>query len=383
LFVATTYCLSKAEEIVLFARLRAACKLFVFSPLLFFVNLSREAKCPSHETTRLARLGVLPILARITFFLWFSCSRSPDMKNRSLTNRSILFAMLTAAAAFAYAAPVAHAQTAPKKDQHSHGADGHSHGAPAKMPKTYAKAVAEMADRANEVEAALHKGDLDKAHDEADVIAAIAKSLGALALKADSGVKRAKVKEANTTGKAIAEQMNLIHDAADTKDIAAAKAAFAKGKTLLDSLSAAAQFLVEVKPVGGTIVVGKQIVQVPITVESITTTVPAKCALVVDAVKPKTVDGYIVTLNMTSKEGGPIKTGAATHMKYTIMKDGKPMTNLQPYLGAMGHLIISSDLKEFVHSHPHEEGAEYAAASKSGPNVDFEATFKAPGIYKA
>ena len=66
------------------------------------------------------------------------------------------------------------------------------------------------------------------------------------------------------------------------------------------------------------------------------------------------------------------------------MKDGKPVTNLQPYLGAMGHLvIISSDLKEFVHSHPHEEGAEHAAASKSGPNVDFEATFKAPGIYKA
>jgi len=409
-------------------------------------------------------------------------------------HRSNLFALLVAGAALAFGAPAALAQhdhAAPKKDQPGHGADGHAHGAAAKMPETYAKAVAEIASRAAEVEAALGKGDLDAAHEESDAIAAIARSLGALALKPGSGVAKDQVKGINLAGKAIAEQMDAIHDAGEKKDMAGAKAAFAKGKAQIDTLSAAApatyfcpmhcegaktydkpgkcpvcsmnlkkqtsdKFTMEVKPVGGKIVVGKpatmiftikdptglpvtkveevhekllhllmvskdlawyahehpviqadgtftftytfpeagefvfyndftppsvgqQVVQVPITVEGPPSTAPAKRVLTVDADKPKTVEGYTVSLDT----GGPVKTGAATHMTYTVAKDGKPVTDLQPYLGAMGHLvIISSDLKEFVHSHPHEEGAEHGAATKGGPKVDFEAHFKAAGIYK-
>lgn len=136
--------------------------------------------------------------------------------------------------------------------------------------------------------------------------------------------------------------------------------------------------------------VGMQVVPVTLTVEG---AVPPAKPLAADNSKPKTVDGYTVTLDT----GGPIKTGAATHMAYTISKDGKPVTDLAPYLGAMGHLvIISQDLKEFVHSHPHE-GGEHAAGghddkgasahghagdTKGGPKVDFEAHFKAAGLYK-
>jgi len=122
--------------------------------------------------------------------------------------------------------------------------------------------------------------------------------------------------------------------------------------------------------------VGMQVVPVVLNVEG---AVPAAIPLVVDNDKPKTVDGYTVSLDT----GGPIKTGAATHMAYTVTKGGKPVTDLQPYLGAMGHLvIISQDQKEFVHSHPHEDGAEHATGGKTGPKVDFEATFSAPGVYK-
>jgi hypothetical protein len=122
--------------------------------------------------------------------------------------------------------------------------------------------------------------------------------------------------------------------------------------------------------------VGQQVVQVPIKVEG---AAPAAKPLVVDTGTPKTVDGYSVTLDT----GGPVKTGDETHMAYTITRDGKPVTDLQPYLGAMGHLVvISQDLKNFVHSHPHEEGAEHATGGKTGPKVDFEAFFTAPGVYK-
>ncbi|HVZ95219.1 MAG TPA: heavy metal-binding domain-containing protein [Phycisphaerales bacterium] len=136
--------------------------------------------------------------------------------------------------------------------------------------------------------------------------------------------------------------------------------------------------------------VGMQVVPVTLKVEG---AAPAAKPLVIDSDKPKNVDGYTVTLDT----GGPVKTGAATHMAYTISKDGKPVTDLAPYLGAMGHLvIISQDLKEFVHSHPHE-GGEHAAGGhddkgkgahghdgdvKGGPKVDFEAHFKAAGVYK-
>lgn len=59
--------------------------------------------------------------------------------------------------------------------------------------------------------------------------------------------------------------------------------------------------------------------------------------------------------------------------------DGKPVSDLQPYLGAMGHLvIISADGREYVHAHPLSE-------AKTAPDgaVEFAAHFPKPGIYKS
>ena len=54
---------------------------------------------------------------------------------------------------------------------------------------------------------------------------------------------------------------------------------------------------------------------------------------------------------------------------------GAPITDLQPYLGASGHvLIVSPDLTHSVHAHPDGTG--------SGPDLDVHAVFPAPGVFK-
>lgn len=69
---------------------------------------------------------------------------------------------------------------------------------------------------------------------------------------------------------------------------------------------------------------------------------------------------------------------------------GKPVA-LEPYLGAMGHVvIISSDGKEFLHAHPTESGAEGGeheghgepSTGGAGTEVVFHTNFPAPGFYK-
>ncbi len=58
---------------------------------------------------------------------------------------------------------------------------------------------------------------------------------------------------------------------------------------------------------------------------------------------------------------------------------GQAVGDLQPYLGAMGHLvIISADGREYVHAHPLS-----AAKTALDGAVEFAAHFPNPGIYKA
>lgn len=55
---------------------------------------------------------------------------------------------------------------------------------------------------------------------------------------------------------------------------------------------------------------------------------------------------------------------------------GRPVTDLEPYLGAAGHmLIVNSDLSSAIHGHP--EGTR-----TSGQVVTFGSVFPAPGAYK-
>ena len=58
-------------------------------------------------------------------------------------------------------------------------------------------------------------------------------------------------------------------------------------------------------------------------------------------------------------------------------KAGQPIADLQPYMGAMGHLVVlSSDGKQYVHAHPAEEKVD------KGHRVVFMAHFMKAGLYK-
>ncbi|MFJ8110782.1 hypothetical protein [Streptomyces sp. NPDC096132] len=87
-----------------------------------------------------------------------------------------------------------------------------------------------------------------------------------------------------------------------------------------------------------------------------------------------TVDGYTVTL------GGSLEAGAESDLTFTVERDGRPVTALQPYLGAYGHLVAlrSGDLA-YLHVHPHDEAED---GRTSGPDVSFAATTPSAGTYR-
>ncbi|GIP38357.1 hypothetical protein J31TS4_16370 [Paenibacillus sp. J31TS4] len=73
-----------------------------------------------------------------------------------------------------------------------------------------------------------------------------------------------------------------------------------------------------------------------------------------------------------------LQAGAMTMLNFGFRdKDsGKPITDLQPYLGAVGHVVVlSEDTEQYLHSHPADEKAK-------GPDAMFHVTFPKPGLYK-
>jgi hypothetical protein len=89
----------------------------------------------------------------------------------------------------------------------------------------------------------------------------------------------------------------------------------------------------------------------------------------------KSVDGKEVELAM---KAATLTAGEDVSLVFTIRdaKDQTPITNLQPYLGAIGHVvIISADAEEYVHVHPMNGKA-------TGPEAVFHTVFPKPGLYK-
>ncbi|WP_338697790.1 hypothetical protein V2W30_17890 [Streptomyces sp. Q6] len=83
----------------------------------------------------------------------------------------------------------------------------------------------------------------------------------------------------------------------------------------------------------------------------------------------KVADGYEV------KVDGELRAGAASALTLSVSKDGRPVTDLEPYLGAYGHLVAlrSGDLA-YLHVHPHD--------GRPGPEVSFTATAPSTGTYR-
>lgn len=86
------------------------------------------------------------------------------------------------------------------------------------------------------------------------------------------------------------------------------------------------------------------------------------------------VAGYTVHLE------GALAAGTSRQLTARITRAGEPVTTLQPYLGAFGHLVALRD-GDLAYLHVHSEGAEPAPGRTGGPAVSFEATAPTAGRY--
>lgn len=89
-----------------------------------------------------------------------------------------------------------------------------------------------------------------------------------------------------------------------------------------------------------------------------------------------TADGYTVTMT------GTLAAGAADELVFEVSRDGKPVTDLQPYLGAFGHLVAlrAGDLA-YLHVHP-EDTAAATAGGSTAERVAFHTKVPSPGDYR-
>ncbi|MEU3271985.1 hypothetical protein ABZ639_14130 [Saccharomonospora sp. NPDC006951] len=82
------------------------------------------------------------------------------------------------------------------------------------------------------------------------------------------------------------------------------------------------------------------------------------------------VEGYEVRLD------GELVAGKSTLVTLTVSKDGRPVTDLQPYLGADGHLVAlrEGDLA-YLHVHPGDDPS-------GGPEITFHTEVPSAGTYR-
>ena len=121
--------------------------------------------------------------------------------------------------------------------------------------------------------------------------------------------------------------------------------------------------------------------------------------LVPDAVLTKSVADLTATVSL---DPSPFVVGLYGHLNFhlTDTATGRPVTDLQTYLGAFGHtLIMSEDMVSYVHAHPLDilampeddggppqflipPGADLEKI-RGGPDVTFEGLMPKPGRYRA
>jgi hypothetical protein len=87
------------------------------------------------------------------------------------------------------------------------------------------------------------------------------------------------------------------------------------------------------------------------------------------------VDGYTVTLT------GDLVAGRDARLGLTVTKDGRPVTDLDPYLGAYGHLVALRD-GDLAYLHVHPDGEPGDGRTTAGPEVVFHTTVPSAGGYR-
>jgi hypothetical protein len=88
-----------------------------------------------------------------------------------------------------------------------------------------------------------------------------------------------------------------------------------------------------------------------------------------------TVDGYTVTL------AGDLVPGTASKLTLAVARDGAPVTDLQPYLGAYGHLVALRE-GDLAYLHVHPDGVPGDGRTAAGPRIAFYAEVPTAGSYR-
>lgn len=87
------------------------------------------------------------------------------------------------------------------------------------------------------------------------------------------------------------------------------------------------------------------------------------------------VDGYTVSL------GGILAPGQDSELTLSVSKDGEPVTDLDPYLGAFGHLVALRE-GDLAYLHVHPAGEPGDGKTPPGPDVRFYAAVPSAGQYR-
>lgn len=93
------------------------------------------------------------------------------------------------------------------------------------------------------------------------------------------------------------------------------------------------------------------------------------------AAATSTVSPYQVDLD------GHLVAGKTSSLTLSVTKDGEPVTDLEPYLGAYGHLVALRD-GDLAYLHVHPEGAPGDGRTDPGPEITFSAEVPSAGTYR-
>lgn len=88
-----------------------------------------------------------------------------------------------------------------------------------------------------------------------------------------------------------------------------------------------------------------------------------------------TVDGYTVGL------AGDLVPGRTSKLTLTVSRDGRPVTDLQPYLAAYGHLVALRD-GDLAYLHVHPDSTPGDGRTEPGPQITFFAGVPSAGDYR-
>ena len=88
-----------------------------------------------------------------------------------------------------------------------------------------------------------------------------------------------------------------------------------------------------------------------------------------------TVDGYTVRLD------GDLVPGRTNGLTLTVSKAGRPVTDLQPYLAAYGHLVALRN-GDLAYLHVHPDGQPGDGRTRPGPGIEFMVEVPSSGSYR-